>query len=141
MGNTGKEAKERIRLELGDITESDCQAIVNAANDAAMTTGGSLKARHVIHAASMQLGGRTSEANLRSSVHRSLEIADQQGLKSVALPAVGAGIAGFPLGRCAEVMLEVACDHLATGGRLEQIVFVLFDQRAYDAFREVYDRQ
>jgi len=175
MGNTGKETKEKIRLELGDITESDCEAIVNAANndlqlgggvagairrkggpviqqqcnqigpiavgDAAMTTGGSLKARHVIHAASMQLGGRTTEANLRSSIRRSLEIADQQGLKSVALPAVGAGIAGFPLGRCAEVMLEVACDHLAAGGRLERIVFVLFDQRAYDAFRDVYNRQ
>ncbi len=174
MGGTAKETKEKIRLELGDITESDCEAIVNAANndlqlgagvagairrqggpaiqdecdrvgpialgDAAITTGGNLKARHVIHAASMQLGGRTSEADLRSSIRRSLQIADREGLKSLALPAVGAGIAGFPLGRCARVMMEVACDHLAAGSRLERIVFVLFDQRAYDAFREVYDR-
>ena len=76
---------------------------------AAITSGGKLKARYVIHAASMQLGGRTTAHALRSSTAHSLRIAAERGLKTIAFPAVGTGIAGFPMDECAEIMLrEVA---------------------------------
>ncbi|HUA34067.1 MAG TPA: macro domain-containing protein [Candidatus Binataceae bacterium] len=162
--------RSRITIRRGDITDSDTDAIVNAANndlvlgagvagairrkggpsiqaacdrigpiplgDAAITGGGNLKARHVIHAASMRLGGTTSESNLRSSTRKSLCVANEQGLKSIAFPAIGTGIAGFPLDRCAEVMLAEVREHLSRTSSLERVEFVLFD----DAARETFER-
>ena len=107
--------------------------------EAAITGAGNLRCRHVIHAASMALGGRTTEANLRSSVAHALRLAREKKLRSIALPAVGAGFAGFPMRRCAAVMLAVAAEHLAAGTTLEEIWFVLFDPESYETFREVYE--
>ena len=87
---------------------------------AAITGGGKLVARHVIHAASMQLGGRTTAANLRTSVAHSLRIAAERGLKTIAFPAVGTGIAGFPLDECASIMLLEAAQHLSGDTSLEK---------------------
>src|SRR2546421_8282868 len=59
----------------GPQIQADCDRIgAIPVGDAAITGGGKLKARHVIHAASMQLGGRTTEENLRRSTRRSLEL-------------------------------------------------------------------
>ncbi|HYL69130.1 MAG TPA: macro domain-containing protein [Candidatus Limnocylindria bacterium] len=158
----------------GDLTEMDCDAIVNAANNdlqlgggvagairrkggdiiqqecnsigsipvggAAITSGGNLKARYVIHAASMQLGGQTTAHALRSSTAHSLRIAAQKSLKTIAFPAVGTGIAGFPLKECAEIMLAEAADHLKRGTSLEKIYFVLFDEAAHKTFKKVQRR-
>ncbi|MCI0403778.1 MAG: macro domain-containing protein, partial [Acidobacteria bacterium] len=74
--------------------------------EAAITTGGNLKARYVIHAASMELGGRTTAESLRASTRNSLARAAEKGVKTVAFPAVGTGIAGFPMRDCAEIMLD-----------------------------------
>src|SRR5258708_31352004 len=122
---------EKIKIQQGDLTEMDVDAIVNAANNdlvlgagvagairrkggeeiqreceaigsipvgyAAITTGGKLKARFVIHAASMQLGGKTNADSLRHSVTHSLRIANERGLKTIAFPAVATRTARFPL--------------------------------------------
>ncbi|MFQ5696597.1 MAG: macro domain-containing protein, partial [Terriglobia bacterium] len=107
--------------------------------EAAMTTGGALKARHVIHAASMRLGGRTTAEALRASTRNALARAAEAGLKSIAFPAVGTGIAGFPLGACAEIMLDEVVKHLKGKTSLTEVRFVLFDQPALEAFRAVWD--
>jgi O-acetyl-ADP-ribose deacetylase (regulator of RNase III) len=70
-----------------------------------------LRARYVIHAASMRLGGRTSETALRDSTRNSLKRAAEHGLKSISLPAIGTGIAGL-IEQCAVVMLAEIRDHL-----------------------------
>lgn len=163
---------ERIEIRQGDLTEMDCDAIVNAANNdlqlgggvagairrkggpkiqaecdeigtipvggAAITSGGNLKARYVIHAASMQLGGRTSAQALRNSTAHALRIAAQKGLKTMAFPAVGTGIAGFPLRECAEIMLREAAKHFEGETSLEKVYFVLFDKEALAEFQEVF---
>ena len=82
----------------------------------------------------MQLGGRTSEQNLRASTRNSLRRAAEKGVASIAFPAIGTGIAGFPINRCAEVMLAEARDHLCGQSSLRKIEFVLFDRPAYEAF-------
>ena len=94
--------------------------------------------RRVILAASMELGGRTSALTLRSSTAHSLRIAAQQGLKTVAFPAVGTGIAGFPLKECSEIMLREALRHLEGDTTVERIYFVLYDEEALSAFKEVF---
>ena len=102
--------------------------------EAAITGGGQLPARFVIHAASMRLGGRTTADTLRRSTRRSLELARQKGLRSIAFPAVGTGIAHFPLDQCAEIMLDEVVAHAAQPGALKDVRFVLFGGDAMAAF-------
>ncbi len=128
-----------IRRKGGPQIQAECDEIgAIPLGGAAITSGGKLKARHVIHAASMELGGRTSALTLRSSTAHSLRIAAQQGLKTVAFPAVGTGIAGFPLHECAEIMLREALRHLEGNTTVEKIYFVLYDQEVLSIFQEVF---
>lgn len=126
----GGEAIQRESNEIGSIP----------VGGAAITSGGELKARYVIHAASMQLGGRTTAHALRSSTAHSLRIAAEKGLKTIAFPAVGTGIAGFPMQECAEVMLRESVDHLRRGSSLEKIYFVLVDGPSLKTFQQVWRR-
>jgi O-acetyl-ADP-ribose deacetylase (regulator of RNase III) len=126
----------------GPQIQAECRAIGPVeVGDAAITSGGKLKARFVIHAASMRLGGRTGADGLRRSTRRSLEIADLRGLRSIALPAVGTGIAQFPIDQCARIMLEEVAAHGRGPTSLTLVRFVLFGEDAEDAFRREADRQ
>ena len=128
-----------IRRKGGDMIQEQCNAIGSIpVGGAAITSGGNLKAHYVIHAASMQLGGQTTAHALRSSTAHSLRIAAQKSLKTIAFPAVGTGIAGFPMKECAEIMLAEAADHLKRGTSLEEIYFVLFDDAALKTFEKVW---
>ena len=125
-----------IRRKGGEEIQRECDDIGSIpVGYAAITGGGKLKARHVIHAASMQLGGRTTAANLRNSVAHSLRIAAERGLKTIAFPAVGTGIAGFPIEECASIILEEAARHLKGETSLEKVYFVLFDEKACEVFK------
>jgi len=128
-----------IRRKGGPEIQKECDDVGPVpVGGAAITTGGNLKARYVIHAASMQLGGKTSAHSLRSSTAHSLRIAAQKGLKTIALPAVGTGIAGFPLRECAEIMLREVLKHFEGPTSLEKIYFVLFDAEALGAFTSTW---
>ena len=129
-----------IRRKGGPAIQEACDRIGPIpVGEAAVTSGGNLKARHVIHAASMRLGEATSEANLRASTRASLLRAKELGIRSIAFPAVGTGIAGFPMRRCAEVMLEEAAAHLAGETSLEEVRFVLYDAAAFETFRRCFE--
>ena len=127
-----------IRRKGGEAIQRKCDAIGSIPiGGAAITTGGTLRARYVIHAASMQLGGVTTARALRSSTAHALRIAAEQGLRSIAFPAVGAGIAGFPIQECARIMLREVVEHLKKPTSLETIYFVLFDAHALSEFEKV----
>jgi O-acetyl-ADP-ribose deacetylase (regulator of RNase III) len=126
-----------IRRKGGEQIQRECDEIGSIPiGAAAMTSGGKLKARHVIHAASMQLGGATSAKALRSATAIALRIASEKKLKTIAFPAVGTGIAGFPLRECAEIMIDEAKKHLQKPTSLQKIYFVLFDAGALKAFQD-----
>jgi len=129
-----------IRRKGGPAIQEECDRIGPIPlGEAAVTGGGNLKARYVIHAASMRLGEPTGEPNLRASTRASLLHAKELGIRSIAFPAVGAGIAGFPMRRCAEVMLEEALAHLAGETSLQEVRFVLYDAAAYETFRRCFE--
>ena len=129
-----------IRRRGGMSIQDECDQIgAIPLGEAAVTGAGQLKARYVIHAASMRLGQATSEENLRLSTRNSLLRASEKGLRSVAFPAVGTGIAGFPMRRCAEVMLQEVAEHLGGETSVEDVRFVLYDSGAYQTFREVLE--
>jgi O-acetyl-ADP-ribose deacetylase (regulator of RNase III) len=131
-----------IRAKGGPSIQAECDRLGPIPiGEAAITGAGKLKAHYVIHAASMRLGGRTSEAALRESTRNSLRRAAERGLKSIAFPAIGTGIAGFPIERCAAAMLEEIRDHLrgapAPGqfAPVERVEIVLFDEHGLNAFK------
>jgi O-acetyl-ADP-ribose deacetylase (regulator of RNase III) len=102
--------------------------------EAALTGAGELPARHVIHAASMALGGRTTSKSLKSSMDDSFRLARENGVRSIAIPAVGAGIAGFPMDECVRVMAVSLHDALENGWAPEEVRFVLFGGQTKETF-------
>ena len=130
-----------IRRKGGDAIQQECDAIGSIPiGFAAITGGGNLKAKYVIHAASMGLGSLTTPETLRGSTGHALRLAAERGLKTIAFPAVGTGIAGFPMKECAEIMLQEAAEHLRNGSSLETIYFVLFDEQATGIFERARKR-
>ena len=128
-----------IRRKGGPAIQEECNRIGSIPiGEAALTTGGKLKARYVIHAASMRLGGRTTAESLRASTRNSLSRAAEKNLKTIAFPAVGTGIAGFPMRECAEIMLEEVVQQMKGKTSLQQVRFVLFDAPALETFRQVW---
>ena len=124
-----------IRRKGGPSIQDECDAHGPVAvGEAAITGGGQLKARHVIHAASMALGGRTSSQSLSRSMTATFEIARQRSIATIAVPAVGTGIAGFPLDECARIMASCLRRALDDGWSPSEVRFVLYDEASLHAF-------
>jgi O-acetyl-ADP-ribose deacetylase len=129
-----------IRSKGGPEIQAECDRIGPIEVGAAALTGaGQLPARFVIHAAGMPLGGAASEASVRSSLRAALALAREQQCKTIAVPAIGAGVGGLALQRCGEILLEEARQHLAGDTSLDEIRFVLFGEPAYRVFEMVND--
>jgi len=100
---------------------------------AAVATGaGRLPAKHVIHGAVMGQDLRTDEELVGRTTRSCLELADELGCRSLALPAFGTGVGGFPLQDCARIMVGEARAHEPTS--LERVVFAVFGDEARRAF-------
>jgi O-acetyl-ADP-ribose deacetylase (regulator of RNase III) len=127
-----------IRRKGGGEIQAECDAHGPVqVGEAAITTAGRLPAKHVIHQASMRLGGRTTAEALRSSTRAVLKLAEQNDLRTLAFPATGTGIAGFDMRHCAEIMLDEVRKHIDAGTRLTDVHFVLFDDKARGVFQDV----
>jgi len=102
---------------------------------AAITSGGRLKARYVIHAVGPVYDGTPRSAELLAwAVRSALRLADEHGLRSIALPAISTGIFGYPMEEAARVMLRAAAGYLEGETGLERVVFCLYGRSAYDTF-------
>jgi O-acetyl-ADP-ribose deacetylase (regulator of RNase III) len=101
---------------------------------AVITTGGNLKAKYVIHAVGPRMGEGNEDEKLRNATLNSLKLADENNLKSISFPAISAGIFGFPIARCAEIMLKTTIDYLKGQTGLEKVVFCLYGRDSYEVF-------
>ena len=99
---------------------------------AVATTAGRLEARHVIHGAVMGQDLRTNDGLVRRTTRSCLELADELGCRSLALPAFGTGVGGFGLVACARIMVEEA--RRFEPRSLGVVVFAVVGADAYDAF-------
>jgi O-acetyl-ADP-ribose deacetylase (regulator of RNase III) len=158
-----------IEIQVGDITQLDCDALVNAANnhfwmgggvagalkraggqeieteaiqkgpvpvgEAVVTRAGKLKAKYIIHAAVMGQDLQTDAEKIRVATRNSLRRADGLGLKSIAFPALGTGVGGFPLDECARVMISEVRQQAREKTSLEKVVLVLFNPSAAEVFQ------
>ena len=109
---------------------------------AAITSGGNLKARHVIHAVGPVFDRTPRSAELLSSaVRATLHIADAHELRSVALPAISTGIFGYPVRDAAQVMLEATIAYVRGETGLDRVVFCLYGQPTFDVFAKILSAQ
>jgi O-acetyl-ADP-ribose deacetylase (regulator of RNase III) len=127
-----------IRTKGGPTIQGECNRIGGApVGGAAITTGGKLKARYVIHAVGPRMGEGDEDRKLADATRNSLAVAASKGLKSIAFPAVSTGIFGFPKDRCARIMLGTAVQTLRAGDTsLEKVVFCLWDRGTLEIFQE-----
>jgi O-acetyl-ADP-ribose deacetylase len=124
-----------IRAKGGPAIQAECDRLGPiAAGDAVMTGGGRLRARHVIHAVGPRMGEGDEEATLARATRRSLELAEGKSLRWIGLPAISTGVFGFPMDRCAAVMLGAALAFLTPGSHLERVSFCVFGPDAFAAF-------
>jgi O-acetyl-ADP-ribose deacetylase (regulator of RNase III) len=106
--------------------------------DAKITSGGRLQARHVIHAVGpVWRGGSEGEPELLASCYRrAIELAASHGCRRVALPAISAGVYGYPLAAAAAIAITATTEAMRDHTAIEEARFWLFDQRAFDAFQD-----
>ena len=109
--------------------------------EAVVTGAGKLRAKYVIHAAVMGQDLRTDAEKIRQATRNSLLRGDELGIKSIAFPALGTGVGGFPLDECARIMISQVRRYVAKKTGLERVVFVLYDEPAYQAFKQELDTQ
>lgn len=126
-----------IRTKGGPTIQEECKRIGPIKiGEAAITGAGDLPAKFVIHAASMG-DEPVSERSLRHSVRNSLLKGEDAGIRTIAFPAIGTGIGGFPIELCAEIMINLAEQHLTEEGcGIDRIVFALFGESDKKVFEE-----
>ncbi len=128
-----------IRRKAGERIQEECERVAPIRlGEAAVTTGVTLKALFVIHAASMRPGEKATAESLRLATRASLMRAEEKGIRSMAFPALGTGAAGFSIAECAPIMLRAVLDHVKMRTSLEKIYFVLFDDAALKVFEDSY---
>jgi O-acetyl-ADP-ribose deacetylase (regulator of RNase III) len=131
-----------IRRKGGPAIQQECSKIGGTfVGGAVITTGGNLKAKHVIHAVGPRMGEGNEDEKLKNAMLNSLKLADQNKLKSISFPAISAGIFGFPIDRCAEIMLRTTIEYLKGQTGLKRVVFCLFGRESYDVFEKQLKRE
>ncbi len=104
--------------------------------EAALTGAGELAAGAVIHAVGPRMGEGDEDEKLANATRGALALAEQHGLRSIALPAISTGIFGYPLERCAQVMLGTIIAFVAPGAQLDRVVICLWGADACRCFTQ-----
>ncbi len=109
---------------------------------AAITTGGKLKARYVIHAVGPRMGEGDEDNKLKSAINNVLNLSAQERLKSISVPAISAGIFGFPKDRCAKILVGETASYLRSNPScsLELVEFCIFDKEAFGFFQKEMEK-
>ena len=133
----------------GMIIQQESKKIGNiATGTAAITSGGHLKAKHVIHTVGPKYkdGKSGEEEKLKSAVESALDVAEQKKLKSIAIPAISSGIFGYPVNESAKVIVKAVVEHFEakkkakTESTLGKVVFCLFDDEAFGIFAKELEK-
>jgi len=129
----------------GRIIQEESKKIGNVpTGNAVITTGGNLKAKHVIHAVGPKYkDGKSGEAEkLASAVKNTLEVAELKKLKSIAIPAISSGIFGYPIEESAKIIVDTAIEHFNARKKVKQettlqkVVFCLLDENTFSIFKK-----
>ena len=127
-----------IRRKGGPAIQEECDRIGGTfVGGAVITTGGRLKAKYVIHAVGPRMGEGDEDRKLENATLNSLKVADENKLVSIAFPAISTGIFGYPIDRCARIMLATTKKYLEGPTGLKEVFFCLYGKESYQVFEEV----
>jgi len=106
--------------------------------DAKITTGGNLPAKYVIHTVGpvYRDGNHGEPEKLASCYRRSLEVAVENGVKTIAFPAISCGVYGYPIPDAAEIAMETVAEFVKANAGIERVRFVLFSSNVYGPFED-----
>jgi len=129
-----------IREKGGPSIQKECDQIGGTKVGGAVITGaGNLAAKYVIHAVGPRKGEGDEDAKLKNATLNSLSIARDRNLQNIAFPAISTGIFGFPVRRCAEIMLDTTIDFLQQYRKPKVVVFCLWGNENLDVFRDTLE--
>ncbi|MBN2709152.1 MAG: macro domain-containing protein [Calditrichaceae bacterium] len=124
-----------IKRKGGPSIQIECDRIGGTVVGGAVITGaGMLKAKYVIHAVGPVMGEGDEDRKLRSAVINSLRRAEENKLTSIAFPAISTGIFGYPLDRCANIMISEIAEHFKKQTSLKKVYICLWDESAFNVF-------
>ena len=109
---------------------------------AVITSGGNLKAKHVIHAVGPRYkdGKSGEEEKLKNAVASALDVAEKKKLKSIAIPAISSGIFGYPIAESSKVIVDAVIDYFEAKKKvkeettIEKVILCLFDEDTFNNF-------
>jgi len=126
-----------IQQRGGIIIQKELDAIGSCpTGEAVVTQAGILKAEHIIHTNGPKFHEPDTEGKLRGATMSALARAAEKGVKTLALPPIGTGLYQVPMDLCARVMVEAVSGFLQNKTPLEEVLFVVNDEREYDPFRK-----
>jgi O-acetyl-ADP-ribose deacetylase (regulator of RNase III) len=126
-----------IRRKGGPAIQEECNKIGGTfVGGAVITTGGNLKAKHVIHAVGPRMGEGGEDEKLKNATLNSLKLMDEHKLKTIAFPAISTGIFGYPIDRCAKMMISTAKEYLKRDTQIEEVIFCLYTSSDFDFFEK-----
>lgn len=130
-----------IQLRGGDAIKKELEALgAIRMGEAVVTTAGRLKAKKIIHACGPKFHEPGVKEKLSDCMFSALAVADQNGFKTLAFPAMGAGFYGVPLPLCASVMLEALRDFVQKVTSLEEIIICVVDRREFVVFQDKIEK-
>ena len=131
-----------IHRAAGPALLTECRSLGGCeTGEAKITRGYNLPARWVIHTVGpvWKDGNNKEDELLARCYRRSLALAVTNGIKTIAFPAISAGIYGFPLERATGIALRETLDFLATDTSLETVTFVCFSEDAYRCYQDALE--
>jgi O-acetyl-ADP-ribose deacetylase (regulator of RNase III) len=125
-----------IRKKGGPSIQAECNKIGGTfVGGAVITGGGNLKAKYVIHAVGPQMGEGDEDNKLKNATVNSLKTAEKNKLESIAFPAISTGIFGFPVNKCAKIMLSAIIEYLKNETSIKKVTMCLFDDKTFEIFQ------
>jgi O-acetyl-ADP-ribose deacetylase (regulator of RNase III) len=130
-----------IRRKGGSKIQEECNAIGGTfVGGAVITSGGNLKAKYAIHAVGPRMGEGDEDSKLTNATINSLKLMDEHGLKTIAFPAISTGIFGYPIDRCAKIMIATAIKYLSGETQIKEVIFCLYTDSDYKVFMKELNR-
>ncbi|GCE18115.1 macro domain-containing protein [Dictyobacter kobayashii] len=131
-----------IHRAAGPTLMQECRKIGGCPTGSAVaTSAGNLPARYIFHAVGPIYQDRGNEPELlRGAYQRCFELAEQYQIQSIAFPSISTGAYGYPLHLAAPIALQTAIEHLQQPTSLQQVHFVLFDQRTLQAYQKALQK-
>ena len=126
-----------IRRKGGPSIQEECNRIGSCpVGNAVITSAGNLQARFVIHAVGPRWGEGHEVEKLKNAASNSLQRAEEKELKSIAFPAIGTGIFGFPQKLAAKTLLTAVWQDLSRKSGIKTVTFILFDIESFNVFKD-----